>query len=140
MALWLPRVVYGPSAVVLEPGEPIGEWAYASSGVGGFDESGAGVPSVWEERWDYEVDVPWRFPDALYGAVESYVHWAVSRQSHLLRFNASDAATEYAVRLIAPEMGKRWAPTRRRDYPHVWETTFRYRSSNGMRFAVVLAA
>lgn len=105
-AFYVPRIVY--NAVTLDLTYPLHVWDFEDEGVGGHDLTAAGVGVAFEIRRDYEVALGVRVADSEVADVRAWIAWA-QRNPHLtfaFRFDATDAGTEYDVRMRSPVVGE----------------------------------
>lgn len=130
---WKPKVIYN-GAVNLLFTVSQRPWAQKSKGVGGYDESAAGVPESYVQRREERLTIILRFYESQLDAVLTWLAWAQDNAGTTFNFYLeSTDAVPYSVYLVEPVMGDEIAPQRSAQYPKVFEITVTIRTANGAR-------
>lgn len=132
---WSPKVTYGAAVNVLftisqRP------WSHKSKGVGGYDESAAGVPESYTQRRDEDLELILRFFESQMNEVLDWLAWAQDNAGTTFKFYLDKAdliGAAYDVYLVDPVVGDEIAPVRSAQYPETFEITVRIRPANGVR-------
>lgn len=104
---WRPRLVHGSTAVELElPQRP---WVPESIGIGGSEESAAGVIAAWEYRRDEVLRLRLRVWEWEWPAVAAWI--AAGQRAESIALNLSQVGVDAPVRLVSPRMGEPITPT-----------------------------
>lgn len=123
---WIPRISYG--GVAFDLALPQRPWVPVSRGVGGYEESAAGIPSAWEYRRDAMRRMTIRFMEAEWGEVLAWlIHAQRGGQFGIAPDYRGDSYTCY---LVAPRMGEDIEP-QPGDFPGVWEIDLTIRTVSG---------
>jgi len=123
---WIPRISYG--GVTFDLSLPQRPWVPISRGIGGYEESAAGIPSTWEYRRDAMRRMTIRFMEAEWGEVLAWlIHAQRGGQFGIAPDYRGDSYTCY---LVAPRMGEDIEP-RPGDFPGVWELDLVIRTVSG---------
>lgn len=127
---WIPRISYGSGGSATEfnftlPQRP---WDPVSAGVGGSEESAAGLISAWQYRRDRGLLIRPRFWEHEWPAVEAWIAWAQHGMSFGLNLAQVGASTQCL--LVSPRMGERIRPLRT-EFDQVWEIELEVRTVDG---------
>lgn len=131
---WSPKVVYNAITVLFTISQR--PWGPRSRGIGGYDESAAGVPESYRQRRDEELDIILRFYENQINDVMTWLAWAQDNAGTTFKFylESTDAiGAAYDVYLVDPVMGDDIKPERSAQYPKTYEITVRLRTANGVR-------
>lgn len=131
-----PRILWGPSATVLDFPYPLPSWGVRDQGVGSADVSASGIPEAFEIRWDYIREVRLPFFESQLIVVEEWFRWAQNSASSFEWY--SFQSEEYArdVYLHSPMLGQGgFNPERDQKYPGLFWVTVQLRTVDGLPFA-----
>jgi hypothetical protein len=135
---WRPKLTYsGGTLTVGLSQRPFDEGLQAFGA--GIDWSAALVPSSWVTAWAYVLTVRIRFWESQRAAVLTYLKAVLtSSESHTLRLDADDGATQFTVYLVSPELGssESIAPTRSSEVTGMLEMELKYRRTNNAAFGL----
>lgn len=126
MLPWISRISYG--AVTFDLSLPQRPWTPISVGVGGYEESAAGVPSVWEYRRDEQRRIRIRFTEAEWPEVHAWLVYA--QRSGQFGMAPDRSGTSYTCYLVSPRMGEPIEP-QPGDSAGVWEIELVIRTVSG---------
>lgn len=126
MLPWIPRLVHTPATVDLSL--PLRPWVPESTGVGGYEESAAGIGSAWEYRRDEALRLRLRAWEYEWPAVRDWI--AAGQRAQSIEINLCQVGPSTPVRLVSPRMGEPIVPTLT-ETPGVWEVEVVVRPVSG---------
>lgn len=123
---WRPRLVHGSTVIELElPQRP---WVPVSRGVGGAEESAAGVVSAWEYRRDDILRLRLRVWEWEWMAVAAWI--TAGQRGETVSLNLSRLGVDAPVWLVSPRMGEDIEPTLT-ETPGLYEIEIAVRAVSG---------
>lgn len=123
---WTPRLIHGSTTADLSlPQRP---WVPEPIGVGGYEESAAGIGSAWEYRRDEPLRLRLRAWEWEWPAVRDWI--AAGQRAQPVEINLCQVGPSTPVRLVSPRMGEPAVPTLT-ETSGVWEIEVVVRSVSG---------
>lgn len=129
----IPKIVYNSPAATLTLTHAQRRWAVDSQGVGGTDQSAAGIPESFTIRRDELLRVRLRFTEAEWSAVRGWLVWAQGSGQAFTYFPDKDLAGSYSVYLEAPALGEPFRPEPV-DFDGLYEISLVLRTSDAAVF------